>query len=120
MAPNSLPEHRLGLSVGRRVGGAVVRTKLKRIIRESFRLSRPHFPVPSPISPNSFESPPISSPGSPTLSYDIVVSVRPSPPPKGKGDSLTQQDCQAILVRLVEQCHQVCQRRAGQASKDER
>lgn len=39
--PNGLAEHRLGLSIGRRVGGAVVRVRLKRMIRESFRLDRP-------------------------------------------------------------------------------
>lgn len=42
---NGLAEHRLGLSIGRRVGGAVVRVRLKRMIRESFRLDRPVYPL---------------------------------------------------------------------------
>lgn len=53
--PNGLPESRLGLSVGKRVGNAVRRGRVKRMIREAFRLIRPEMP-----------------PG-----YDLVVSVRP-------------------------------------------
>lgn len=36
---NGLPYMRLGLSVGRRAGNAVIRSRLKRVIRESFRLA---------------------------------------------------------------------------------
>ncbi|MBK7403041.1 MAG: ribonuclease P protein component [Phycisphaerales bacterium] len=39
--PNGLDDHRLGLSVGRRVGPSVVRSRVKRLLRESFRLVRP-------------------------------------------------------------------------------
>lgn len=63
LRPNTLPEHRLGLSIGRRVGGAVVRVRLKRHIRESFRLDRP-------VYPHSSEG----------ASYDIIVSVRAHKP----------------------------------------
>jgi ribonuclease P protein component len=37
---NRLPHSRLGLSVGKKVGGSVRRSKIKRLIRESYRLTR--------------------------------------------------------------------------------
>lgn len=55
-APNGLDHPRLGLSVSRRVGGAVVRNRVRRRIREAYRTHRGWFP-----------------PG-----MDVVVSARPS------------------------------------------
>jgi ribonuclease P protein component len=42
--PNDLGRPRLGTTVGRRVGGAVVRNRVKRWIRETFRLNKAAFP----------------------------------------------------------------------------
>ena len=38
--PNGTPRSRLGLVVGRRLGGAPTRNRMKRLIREGFRLNK--------------------------------------------------------------------------------
>lgn len=43
ICPNGLPHPRLGLAVGRHVGNAVVRNRVKRWVRESFRTHRDRF-----------------------------------------------------------------------------
>ena len=43
--PNSLDYARLGLVVSRKVGGAVVRNRWKRLLREAFRLTQHDLPA---------------------------------------------------------------------------
>jgi ribonuclease P protein component len=69
--PNEGPYTRLGLSVSRKVGGAVVRNRWKRVLREAFRLQTANLP--------------------PQLDL-IVVAKRPKPP--------TLAEAMASLVRL--------------------
>jgi len=57
--PNGLSEHRLGLSIGRKVGNAVVRGRVKRMIREAFRHERGGVPMAGDGG-----------------GYDLVVAVR--------------------------------------------
>ena len=56
--PNGLPHPRLGLSVGRLIRPAVRRTRIKRILREAFRLGQHDWPS----------------------GYDVVLVVRPHDP----------------------------------------
>ena len=60
--PNGLPHHRLGLSVGRRVGHAPRRSLAKRQIREAFRLQHRGWLDADPIG------------------HDLVVVVKPHAP----------------------------------------
>ena len=60
--PNELANHRLGLSVPKRVGSAPVRNRVKRCLRESFRLLHAELPRHE------------------TGGYDVIVTVRPHEP----------------------------------------
>ncbi|NIA08343.1 MAG: ribonuclease P protein component [Nitrospiraceae bacterium] len=44
MVKNSLPYCRIGMSVGKKIGGAVTRNRVKRLIRELFRRNKQVFP----------------------------------------------------------------------------
>ncbi|MBI5844271.1 MAG: ribonuclease P protein component [Deltaproteobacteria bacterium] len=50
MLPGTGPDSRLGVTVTRRVGCAVVRTRIKRLVREHFRLNRQVFKSPYDIN----------------------------------------------------------------------
>lgn len=60
--PAEGPLTRLGISIGRRCGTAARRNRIKRMLRESFRLSQRAFPLDAPAP------------------YDLVVVVRPHEP----------------------------------------
>ena len=49
MCPNSLPQRRLGITVGKHVGTAVKRNRVKRLIREFFRLNKARLPASTDI-----------------------------------------------------------------------
>jgi len=57
-APNGLAHARLGISIGRRVGTAVRRNRIKRLLREAFRLEQRAMPA----------------------GVDLIVQVRPHEP----------------------------------------
>ncbi|MEZ6192726.1 MAG: ribonuclease P protein component [Phycisphaerales bacterium] len=81
---NGLDYNRLGLSVPRRVGGAVVRVRIKRRLREAFRLGQHDVPA----------------------GYDLVVVVRPH-------ETLTVTEYQALLADGIVRLHELAQKRAG-------
>lgn len=57
LKPNNAGAHRLGLSIGRIVGNAVARNRVKRMIREAFRLHLANLPL--------------------SATYDFVISAKP-------------------------------------------
>ena len=74
--PTDRPSPRLGLSVSRRVGTAPTRNRIKRLLREAFRLMRHDFP----------------------RAYDIVIVVRPHEP-------LMLAEYQRLLSALMVKLH---------------
>jgi ribonuclease P protein component len=80
--PNELAHPRLGMSVNRKVGTAVRRNRIRRLLRESFRLMQHDFP----------------------RGYDLVVVVRPHEP-------LMLADYQKLLSGAVVRLHRAWQAR---------
>lgn len=80
--PNSLTHCRLGLSTPRKVGIAVKRNRIKRLLREAFRLSQHDWP----------------------RGYDLVVVVRPH-------DTAILAEYQRLLFAAVRSLHLEWERR---------
>src|SRR4051812_45861718 len=86
--PTSEPTPRLGLSVPRKVGPAPRRNRIKRLIRESFRLMQHDFPQP----------------------YDLIIVVRPHEP-------MILAEYQRALTALMVKLHRAWQDRENQAER---
>lgn len=82
--PNDLAHHRLGLTVSRRVGNAVKRHRIKRLLREAFRLNQSNWPG----------------------RYDLVVIVYPH-------DVLSLDEYAQRMTKAAEQLHAVAEKRAA-------
>tara|TARA_R110000782_G_scaffold211115_2_gene299073 strand:+ start:27771 stop:28175 length:405 start_codon:yes stop_codon:yes gene_type:complete len=95
LKPNTHPEHRLGLSIGRRVGNAVARVRLKRAIREAFRIDRPVYPMPGD-----------------TNTYDIIVSARAHNP-------LSLNDYRALLLDAIQAAHREHAKRIAKTDRSD-
>jgi len=80
--PNQLGHPRLGISMSRHVGIAPRRNRIKRLLRESFRLHKYDLPV----------------------GYDLVIVVRPHVP-------LALGEYQKIFAHLLGHSHSAWQRR---------
>ncbi|MBS0195974.1 MAG: ribonuclease P protein component [Planctomycetes bacterium] len=80
--PNGLRRWRLGLAVGKRVGTAVQRNRVKRMVREAFRLIQHDLPG----------------------AYDLVVSPRQNP-------ELPLADYQRLIAQTAELMHKDWSRR---------
>ncbi len=75
--PNELNHPRFGISVSKRVGGAVKRNRVKRLLREAFRLAQHDWP----------------------RGYDIVCVVKPH-------EVLTLAEYQKLLFKAIRGIHQ--------------
>ncbi len=64
--PNALTESRIGLVVGKKLGNAVARNRIKRVLREAFRLHRAELPMAVDV---------VALPRDPLLSFADAVAA---------------------------------------------
>lgn len=88
--PNDLEHHRLGMTVSRRVGNAVTRHRIKRRLREAFRLHQRAWPG----------------------RYDLVVIVYPHA-------VLPMQAYADLLTKSVDQLHAVAEKRRNKRAQQD-
>lgn len=83
---------RLGITASRKVGGAVVRNRAKRLIREAFRATLDLFPS----------------------DIDVVVIVREAPAGQGLADVIAEwRSAERVLQSRIEQARRARDRRAS-------
>jgi ribonuclease P protein component len=80
--PNDLGHPRMGIVIGRKAGTAVRRNRIKRLLREAFRLHQHDLPV----------------------GYDVIVVVRPHEP-------LILAEYQKLMMALLVRLHGEWQKR---------
>lgn len=81
VGPNTCGFARLGVSVGRSCGGAVQRNRIKRLLREAFRLSQQEIPS--------------------DLDYVVMMAPRRGRPKTSPYGELTLTDVRDSFVKLV-------------------
>lgn len=96
---NAVGYARLGLSISRRVGGAVVRNALKRRLREAFRLSQRAFPMMVLADAQAAEA----------RGYDLLVSAKAHEP-------LSVAEYQRLLLDAANEIDRTWQRKRQRRS----